>query len=237
MPHDDIVISSVGQRDGTALLVGPAEPGDRALLLLPMITGIGSRVREFAHEFAGAGFTTLCWDPFGGASTDTHGVEELRERRDRFDDREVLADQAALLDELRDRGAQRIGVVGYCLGGRFALLLAADEDRVDATVAYHPTVPEVPEPNHSLDPFTAAQRIRGPVLVHYPGRDHLVPSACLNRLEAELRGREHAATAVHHYPEAEHGFSDSSRHHVEANRAAYRLAVPQTLAFLAAALE
>ena len=237
MTTDGLVTGSVAQCDGTGYFARPDSPGDQALLVIPMITGIGRRVREFAHDFAGAGFTTLCWDPFDGASTDTHSVEELRALRDRFDDRRVLSRLGELLTMLQERwGARRIGVVGYCLGGRFALLLAADDGRVDATVGYHPTVPVTPATNHSIDPFTVAPQIRGPVLIHYPGQDDLVPYESLQRLEAALRSRLHASTLVHYHPDAGHGFSDTAKHHTEANRAAYRRAAPQTLAFLQTAL-
>lgn len=238
MTSDGLITGTVDQGDGAAYLARPdGDPGECALLVLPMITGIGSRVREFANDFAGAGFTTLCWDPFDGASTDTHAVERLRALRDDFDDRRVLSRLSDMLTMLQQRwGAQRIGVVGYCLGGRFALLLAADDDRVDATVGYHPTVPASPAANHSLDPFAAAPRIRGPVLIHYPGQDELVPHESLLRLETALRSRPHASTVVHYHPDAEHGFSDSAHHHAEPNRTAYRRAAPQTLAFLHSAI-
>lgn len=75
MAPEGVTVDAVDHGNGPAYLAQPGVPGRGALPVLPMITGIGRQVREFAHEFASAGFTTLCWDPFDGASTDTHTVE------------------------------------------------------------------------------------------------------------------------------------------------------------------
>jgi|SRR5690625_2315324 len=229
--------STLSHNSLTAHMARPDAPSDRGLLLLPMITGIGERVREFAADFAGAGITTVCWNPFPGASSDTHSLEELRQRRDELDDRTVLEELKSWLDHMSDElGVRRTATVGYCLGGRFALLLAAADPRIAGLVAYHPTVPPTPEKNHSIDPFEEAARVDTPVLVHYPGQDHLVPRQSMDRLRTMLEANTSASVTVSVHPEAGHGFSDSAHHGNEHNVAAYSLAQPLTLAFLRSTL-
>ncbi|QNE19778.1 dienelactone hydrolase [Kribbella qitaiheensis] len=229
-----IETSTVSVGDLTAYLARPASAGaGPGMLLLPMITGIGAQLRDWADELAGRGVTALVWDPFKGRSTDNSSREELSELLGGLDDDTVLAEQVALLDHLLgDLGCSKAGVIGWCLGGRFALLLAAREHRLASVTAYHPTTPSALRPNHSYDTIAEAAAITAPVLVIYPGNDAAVPVADFEALQTSLQGRSSGATITQFYPGADHGFSDKSRHDVEVNAAAFKLSWPQALDFI-----
>jgi carboxymethylenebutenolidase len=203
------------------------------MLLLPMITGIGEQVRDWADELAGRGVTALAWDPFKGRSTDNATREELSGLLSKMDDETALAEQTALLDHLfGELGCSRAGTIGWCLGGRFALLLAARDQRLANVVAFHPTVPSKLPPHHSYDTFAEVGGIIAPVMVLYPGADAAVPVADFEALQTALQARPTGATITHFYPGADHGFSDRSRHGKEINADAFKLAWPQALAFI-----
>jgi carboxymethylenebutenolidase len=90
----------------------------------------------------------------------------------------------------------RIGVIGYCMGGGFALLLAADREYAVASVNYG-TAPK--------DAYTADFLRRAcPIVASYGGKDRALRGAA-NRLEQALSaaGVEHD---VKEYPEAGHSF-------------------------------
>lgn len=221
----------VGELD--AYLAEPEGGAQGAMVLLPMITGIAERVRTFAADIATAGVTTLCWDPFHGANIDTHTVEQLHERLAGLDDETAVNEQRRLVEYLHtERGVHNVGTIGYCLGGRFAFLLAASEPRVASVVAYHPTVPVQMAEQHTMDPFAAVERIGAPVLMHYPGQDAIVPAESFRKLQQGLQSRADAETVVHLYPRAGHGFSDPGRSSGEANESAYARSWPQTLEFI-----
>lgn len=221
----------VGEQN--AYLAEPDGGSRGGMLLLPMIDGIGQRVKRFAQDIAETGVTTLCWDVFHGASSDTHSHDELFAMLAKMDDSAALGEQHELLEYLyQQRGVERVGTIGYCLGGRFALLLGAAEPRLANVIAYHPTVPLEPAANHSMDPFEATGRIEAPVLMHYPGQDTLVPMESFRALRDGLESRQEADTITHLYPRAEHGFSNDSRHGNQANLDAYERSWPQTLEFI-----
>ncbi|MEU4250968.1 dienelactone hydrolase family protein [Amycolatopsis sp. NPDC026612] len=228
-----IETSTVRVGELSAYLARPDGGSASGLLLLPMITGIGEQVRAWAGELAGRGFTALVWDVFHGASTDNTSREDLGAKLGDLRDEAALAEQTTLLDHLLgDLGCRSAGVLGWCLGGRFALLLAARDQRLSGVVAYHPTVRDPAPPNHDLDAVALSTAITAPVLVAYPEADVVVSPETFARLQTALQSRPRGATFTQHFPGAEHGFSDSSRHGTEVNAEAFALSWPQTLAFV-----
>lgn len=214
-------------------LARPQDDGGAGMLLLPMVTGINAQVREFADDIARAGVTALSWDPWHGPNADNTPVDELFSLMAKLDDETVLAEQRQLLDYLFGTlGLARVGAIGWCLGGRFGLLLGGRDRRLANVVAYHPTVPIPPAPNHDLDAVEYAGRIEAPVMMLYPGADHLVPRESFDSLQAALNGRETGASIVHMYPGADHGFSSRARQDKEVNAHAYRVSWPQALSFI-----
>ncbi len=222
------VSMQVGEQEAYLARVGRA-----GMLLLPMITGIGEQVRDWADELAGEGITALVWDSFKGRSTDNSSREELGALLREMDDDRALAEQTELLDYLLgELGCSKVGVIGWCLGGRFAFLLAARDHRVANVVAFHPTVPSNLPAHHSYDAIAEAGAITAPVLVSYPSADTAVPNADFEALQTVLQARSTGATFTQYFPGADHGFSDRSRHDKAVNADAFHLAWPQALAFM-----
>ena len=218
----------VGEQDAYLAQVGRA-----GVLLLPMITGIGEQVREWADELAAEGITALVWDPFKSRSTDNTPREELSALLREMDDDTALAEQSELLDYLTgELGCSKVGVIGWCLGGRFAFLLGARDQRLASVVAFHPTVPSKLPPHHTYDAIADAAGITAPVLVSYPSADTAVPNADFEALQTVLQARQTGATFTQYFPGADHGFSDKARHSKDVNADAFRLAWPQALAYM-----
>jgi carboxymethylenebutenolidase len=230
----DIETSMITVRGLNAYLSRPAGGSTGGMLLVPMITGLSGQLREFADDLAASGVTTLSWDPWHGRpSGDETPYPQLAEWMSELDDEACLAEFGQLTDHLfGELGCQRVGAIGWCMGGRFVLLFGSRDERLANIVAYHPTVPGTPAPNHTISAVEAAATIAAPVMMLYPGADHLVPRESFDRLQAALLSRPSAPSFVHHYPGAEHGFSAKARHGNEVNRIAARLAWPQAVAFI-----
>ena len=217
-----------------AYLARPAGGSTGAMLLLPMITGIGAQVREYAEDIARAGATALVWDPWHGPSADDTPHDRLAEMMGRLDDEASIAEMGTLLDYAVDElGVSKIGVIGWCLGGRLALLLAARDERPAAVVAYHPSIWDSAPPNHTLDAVDQASTITAPVMVLHAGADTVMSAEIFRDLQQALQQRRTGATIIHVYPGAEHGFSVRSRHGNQVNADAYALSWPQVLRFVA----
>lgn len=232
----DIETSMITVDGLNAYLSRPLGGSPGGMLLLPMITGIGKQVREFADDIAAAGVTALSWDPWQGRpSGDETPFNVLNRWMSELDDQSCLQEMSRLLDHLfGELGCHRVGTIGWCLGGRFTLLLAARDHRLANVVAYHPTVPGKPAPNHTIDAVAAAAEVTAPVMMLYPSADTIVPRKSFQRLEAALLSRPAGPSLIHFYPDAEHGFSSRHRHGNPVNKAAFDISWPQAIAFIRA---
>jgi carboxymethylenebutenolidase len=222
-----------------AYLSRPSQISAGGMLLLPAITGISDQLREFADGLAAAGVTALSWDPWRGrpGTDDAAQLGTLFQWMSELDDEASLTEMGHLLDHLfGELGCQRVGVIGWCMGGRFALLLGGRDGRLANVVALHPTVPGTPMPNHTLDAVDFTARITAPAMLVYPGADEAVPVESFHRLRTALESRTTGPSVVHVYPDAQHGFTARARHGNPVNKAASELSWPQVVAFIRATL-
>jgi carboxymethylenebutenolidase len=112
-----------------------------------------------------------------------------------------------------------LGVVGFCYGGRLALLLGARVSDVDAVVAYHPGPFYPQEMTH----------LRGPVLVHQGTADHSLPEGQTATLIKNLKAQK-IPVQDYWYEGADHGFLAYTRPTYKPDAA--KLSWDRTVAFL-----
>jgi carboxymethylenebutenolidase len=206
-----------------------ASANGAGMLLLPHVTGIEPEMKVEAQHFAAAGFTTFVWDPYPGFDLEHGGTPP------RCIDETVAQDQVACVDYvLANLGVQRLGMLGWCMGGRMALNLAARERRLSAAVAYYPSIRD-PRRDDEIDAVAIAGEIRCPLQVVYPGKDHVTNNATFAALRKSLDSCP-GPVVIQVYPQAVHGFL-SRQDQSEANAEAGRLSWPQTMAFLTAAVK
>lgn len=112
-----------------------------------------------------------------------------------------------------------LGVIGFCYGGRLAMLLGARSADIDAVVAYHPGPFQPQEMKH----------LRGPVLVHQGTADGSVPEGQTAALIKNLKAKK-IPTTDFWYEGADHGFLAYTRPTYKAD--AGKLSWDRTVAFL-----
>jgi carboxymethylenebutenolidase len=121
-----------------AYLARPRESGRYpGVILIHDIFGVSDHARDVARRLANVGFATLVPDCFARIDLGTgETLEDVRPRAALLDDRVTVRDlegAAALLRGLPFCSG-KIGTVGFCMGGRSALLLASSSDKVEATI-------------------------------------------------------------------------------------------------------
>jgi carboxymethylenebutenolidase len=214
-------------------LAQPDAPTKAGVVLLPTIFGVNAFARGYAETLARAGISAAVWDHYEGLPL-TADYEESKKRARTLTDAKMHGAVKTwtdyLLSELR---LSSVGVLGFCMGGRYAPMVAARDKRIKACAAVYPSIENPPLANQEEDTLALAAEITCPVHVVQPGHDHVAQPETYAALKVILHKRA-APTIWQYYPDAEHGFMH--RNEPPANPAATAIASPQLIAFLQACL-
>jgi carboxymethylenebutenolidase len=210
--------------------IAHAERPRGGIVLLPTITGVDRFAQQRAQLLAAAGFTTLIWNPYPG-QTPPADLRAAMACATALNDGLVDAMGACvdyLLEKLR---LDAVAVLGFCLGGRYALLLAAQHRAVAACVVYYPSIRVPAKPNEAQDAIARAADIACPVHLIHAGNDEVFIQPVFLKLRNVLEQRN-AATMVQIHPGAVHSFMRPDLQSDPANAAAVRLSWPPVVGFL-----
>ncbi len=223
-PADDVEI-------GGEIAEARAEPRGE-LVLFPDVHGLSDLYRRLATRFADEGYTTLVLDPYVRQGT-PHLPDPTAVARwiAELDDRRAVGDVEAALRFLRGRPgreARRVGVVGFCLGGQYALMAACLLRGLDACVSFYGMLRAEPRPPRKpWCPLELVPELRCPLLALFGADDPLIPLADVRELERAL-GRAGKDFEVEVYPGAGHAFLNDTRpdaYRPEAAERAWRRAI------------
>ena len=214
-------------------LAQPDAPTKSGVVILPTIFGVNAFVRGYAETLARAGLAAAVWDPYEGLPLITD-YEESKTRSRSLSDNGMQSNVKKWVDYMEnDLTLTSIGVLGFCLGGRYALIAAAQERRIKACAAAYPSIENPRLSNQQHDAVALAADIRCPVQVLQPGHDPVATVETYAALRETLHKRA-APTIWQYHPDAEHGFMH--RKEPAVNPAATVIASPQLVAFLTACL-
>jgi len=178
--------------------------------------GLVPHIRDVAERFAAQGFTALAPDLYHGETASE--PDEAGKLMMGLNLAQAATDLGAAVDLLLERtGRPAVGVVGYCMGGGLALVLATQRPDAVAAVA----------PYYGVIPWASAQpdwsKLRAKVVGEYAERDGFAGPEAVRALEAQLRELGKDVT-LHVHPGAEHAFFNDDRpevHDPEASATAF----------------
>jgi carboxymethylenebutenolidase len=200
-----------------------------AIVVIQEVFGVNPGIRKKCDKWAEAGYLALAPDLFWriepGIELDPDVPEQLQAGLDlipKFDQDKAIADIEATIRAARARigGDAKVGVVGYCIGGRLAYMTAARTDS-DASVGYYGV---------GIDGLLGEKHaIANPLLLHIAGADHFVSPEVQAKMHEGLD--DHPKVTLHDYPGEDHGFAAELGD--RRSEAAATLADERTAAFFA----
>lgn len=198
-----------------------------ALVVIHEWWGLNDWVKEQASKLADEGYVTLAIDLYRGKVADSpemahelmRGVPDDRSARD-------LHAAVVFLQSQTDVKKDRIGSIGWCMGGGYSLDTALAEPTLAAAVINY---------GHLADDPDDIKKINASILGLFGGQDRGIPVADVRKFEQQFKDSGKNAE-IHIYPDAGHAFENPN------NTAGYRAddaadAWKRTVEFLAKTLK
>ncbi|MDH3604620.1 MAG: dienelactone hydrolase family protein [Candidatus Tectomicrobia bacterium] len=199
-----------------------------AVVVIQHQGGVDAFVQEMTQRIAQAGYVGVAPDLYHRDGPDCQ--DDGPTRRARLQDVNVIKDVNATVDFLHAHDAvdgERLGIVGFCMGGRVVYLMAAMNPSFKVAAAYYGGNIMVPWGDGPA-PFDRTAEIQCPLIGLFGEADSNPSPADMRTLDVELskHGKVHE---FHSYPGANHAFMNArgERYHAEAAQDSW----PKTLAF------
>jgi len=178
-----------------ALPEGGTGPG---VIVIQEWWGLTDHIADVADRLASDGFVALAPDLFGGKVA--HDTDEAGKLMTELPVDEAAKDLGGAVDFLLGHEAvtsSKVGAIGFCMGGGFVLMLAAQQgDKIGAAVAFYGVGPAVPQSYRGL---TAA--VQG----HYGEQDDFYPVEDAKKQAAQISSESGAPVEFFYY-DAGHAF-------------------------------
>lgn len=201
-----------------------------AMVVVQHQWGVDEFMQSITARLAQAGYVAAAPDLYHRDGPEC--TDDVIARRSRLSDRKVINDVHASVKFLRSQPAvdeNRLGIIGFCMGGRVAYLMAAASSDFKASVVFYGGNTFRAWGRDLPSPFERTSEIHCAVQGHF-GADDQNPSADdMRKLDLELTkfDKKHE---FYSYPDAAHAFMDHTRESYR--RHADEAAWPRTLEFL-----
>jgi carboxymethylenebutenolidase len=220
--------------DGSAMrmhLSAPAGAGPLpAIVVMQHQGGVDEFIQQTTQRLAHSGYVAAAPDLYHRDGP--HCQDDIVARRSRLSDRRIINDISVTVDYLQAQSTVakgRIAIIGFCMGGRLALLGAATHSAFNAAVAFYPGNAFRAWGRDLPSPFERLKDVHCPIQGHFGAVDANPSPDDMAKLDAELTkfAKRHE---FYSYPNAGHGFLDHTKqsYRLDADEASW----PRTLEFL-----
>jgi carboxymethylenebutenolidase len=208
-----------------------------ALLVVHEIFGVTDHIRDVARRFAAQNLRVYAPDLFAGSPnlpSDRNDLDAMRKVWSEIPDSQLISDLKLVMNHGIKHDPvipNKVGVIGYCMGGAIALMFACETPEIACVADYYgrifyPTLSEK-KPKHPIDYVFG---LKGGLLGLFAGQDELITSEHINDLTDRLQ-EHNKSFQIKVYPNAPHAFFNDKRpnYQPDAARDAWNL----TLSFFA----
>jgi carboxymethylenebutenolidase len=197
----------------------PAEGGPFAVVLVVQeIFGVHEHIKDLCRRFAKAGYFAVAPEMYArqGDVSKIENIQEIFTKVvSKVPDAQVMSDLDATVAWAKKTGkadTAKLGITGFCWGGRVVWLYAAHNPNLKAGVAWYGRLvpPDMANPLQPKYPVDLAKDLKAPVLGLYGGKDRGISAANVESMRKALKDADKPSEIVV-YPDAEHGFNADYR--------------------------
>jgi len=184
------------------------------ILVVQEIFGVHEYIKDICRRLAKLGYQAIAPELYarqGDASKFENIQELLSQLVSKVPDAQVLGDHDACATWARQNGGDpaRLGITGFCWGGRITWLYAAHNPQIKAGVAWYGRIVGQPSELMPKNPIDIAGDLHGPVLGLYGLQDQGIPQDTLDQMRQAMEKSGKAASKasiIHVYENASHAF-------------------------------
>jgi carboxymethylenebutenolidase len=186
------------------------------VLVVQEIFGVHEHIKDVCRRLAKLGHLAVAPELFarqGDVSTMTDVQDIVAKVVSQVPDAQVMADLDAALAwaaKVARSDPKRLGITGFCWGGRIVWLYAAHNPKLKAGVAWYGRLEGQTTPLQPKNPIDVVRQLRAPVLGLYGGADQGIPVESVERMRSALAAAGSRSEIVV-YPDAPHGFNADYR--------------------------
>lgn len=189
------------------------------ILVVQEIFGVHEHIKDICRRLAKRGYMAIAPELYArqGDPRQYTNIQELMTNIvAKVPDEQVMGDLDACVDWAEAQGGDtlRLGITGFCWGGRIVWLYAARNPKVKAGVAWYGRLVGDTNALNPRNPIDIAGQLYGPVLGLYGGQDQGIPLDTVERMRKALTESSNAASkasTIHVYENAPHAFNADYR--------------------------
>lgn len=180
------------------------------VLVIQEIFGVHEHIQDVTRRFAKLGYLAIAPELFArqGDVSKLSNIDEIRQVVAQVPDAQILSDLDATLDwavKSASGDVNRLGITGFCWGGRITWLYSAHNPKVKAGVAWYGRLVGNATDLTPKHPVDIASNLQVPVLGLYGGQDTGIPLDTVEKIRTELKSSSSQSEIIV-YPDAPHAF-------------------------------
>jgi carboxymethylenebutenolidase len=195
----------------------PKGKGKRpVILVVPEIWGNHEHIKDVVRRVAKAGYFAVANEPYFriGDLTKLENIKEVIAGANKLSDQQAFEDLDAVVawaGKNPRANVEKLGITGFCRGGRMVWMYTAHNKKVDAGVAWYGSLMPIP-PAMPTGPLDVTDKIDRPVLGLYGSADQGIPLEHVERMRAGLKAfGNDAKSTIHVYEGMPHAFNADYR--------------------------
>jgi carboxymethylenebutenolidase len=181
------------------------------VLVVQEIFGVHEHIKDVCRRLAKLGYLAIAPELYArqGDVSKLSDIKEIFSKVvSKVPDAQVMSDLDATVAWAKKSGkgnTAKLGITGFCWGGRIVWLYAAHNPNLKAGVAWYGRLVGKPDELHPKNPIDLAGSLKAPVLGLYGGADMGIPTESVEQMRKALKDANQPSEIVI-YPNAPHGF-------------------------------